>query len=274
MQAPLLAPPQMLLPLHAEGAPPHIRVNLLGSFRLNIGSEPLGPHVPGQVQTVLKYMLSQGGHPISKDALLDLLWPESNPAITSSRLRVLMHTLRRNVSFRHLGLGDLLVMSGTNFLVNPKASVWVDVDDFERRWHKGWRLARAGDKAGAMHEYEQAETLYIGDYLEDDPYADWTLLRREALRDAYSTMLTVLSSMSIEAGDYTGAIIWAQKLLAQDNCREDAYRLLMTSHHRLGQHNRSSYWYGLCVRALEKELGLEPAPETQELYAEIMAVGA
>jgi DNA-binding SARP family transcriptional activator len=229
--------------------------------------------VPGQVQTVLKFMLSQGGHPTSKDALLDLLWPESNPTVTSSRLRVLMHTLRRSVPCKHLGFGDLLVISGNNFLVNPKATVWVDVDEFERCWHKGWRLARAGNKMEAMHEYEQAATLYVGDYLEDDPYSDWTLLRREALRDAYSTMLTMLSSISIEAGDYTGAIIWAQKLLAQDNCREDAYRLLMTSHHRLGQHNRSAYWYGLCVRSLERELGMEPSQETQELYRNIVEVG-
>lgn len=262
-----------LLP-RGDGEPATIRVNLLGSFRMSIGSQQIGPHVPGQVQIVLKYMMSQGGHPVSKDSLLDLLWPETNPTVTSSRLRVLMHTLRRSASCKHLGFGDLLVISGTNFLVNPKASVWVDVEEFERRWHRGWRLARAGNKAEALQEYEQAEALYMGDYLEDDPYADWTLLRREALRDAYSTILTMLSSMSIEAGDHTGAIIWAQKLLAQDNCREDAYRLLMTSHHRLGQHTRSAYWYGLCVRALERELGLGPSQETQELYMQIVEAGA
>ncbi|HKP54521.1 MAG TPA: BTAD domain-containing putative transcriptional regulator [Chloroflexia bacterium] len=265
--------PLALPPPASESVSNAIKVNLLGSFRMSIGGHDLGPHVPGQVQTVLKFMMSQGGHPTSKDALLDLLWPESNPTITSSRLRVLMHTLRRSVACKHLGFGDLLVTSGNNFLVNPKASVWVDVDEFERRWHKGWRLARSGNKAEAMYEYEQAEMLYVGDYLEDDPYADWTLLKREALRDAYSTMLTMLSSMSIETGDYTGAIIWAQKLLAQDNCREDAYRLLMTSHHLLGQHSRSAYWYGLCVRALERELGLEPSQQTQELYKEIIGAG-
>ena len=246
-----------------------IRVNLLGPFRMQLGTEQLGTQVPGQVQTVLKYMLSQGGHPTSKDALLDLLWPDANPTVTSSRLRVLMHTLRRNVSCKHLGFGDLLVMSGNNFVLNPQAKMWVDVDEFETRWHKGWRLARSGYKVEAVHEYEQAEVLYVGDFLEDDPYADWTLLRREALRDAYSTMLTMLSSMSIENGDYTGAIIWAQKLLSQDNCREDAYRLLMSSHYKLGQPNRSSYWYSLCVKTLDRELGLGPSEETQDLYKQI-----
>ena len=54
-----------------------------------------------------------------------------------------------------------------------------------------------------------------------------------------------------------------------DNCREDAYRLLMTSHTRLGQLNRALYWYELCVRTLQRELGLEPSAETQAIYQEM-----
>jgi DNA-binding SARP family transcriptional activator len=76
----------------------------------------------------------------------------------------------------------------------------------------------------------------------------------------------MLSSMSLEAGDYTGCIIWAQKLLAQDNCREDAYRLLITSHKRLGQSNRAAYWYNLCTMTLRRELGMEPSTETQSVF--------
>jgi DNA-binding SARP family transcriptional activator len=234
-----------------------------------IGDRNVAAGMPGQVQTVLKYILSQGGHPVSRDALLDLIWPEADPAVTGSRLRVLMHTLRRSVPCEALGFRDFLVLSGNNFAVHPHARLWVDASEFECAWHAGWRLQRTGDTAGALREYERAEGLYRGDYLEDDPYADWTLLRREALRDAYSTILTMLASMSLQSGDHTGAIIWAQKLLAQDNCREDAYRLLMASHARLGQPSRALYWYGLCVRTLSRELGMEPSQETQDLHRSI-----
>jgi DNA-binding SARP family transcriptional activator len=265
------AAPQLLLASpQRETAPSeevsHIRVHLLGPFSLIIGGRNVASGMPGQVQTVLKYVLSQGGHPVSKDALLDLLWPETDPAVTGSRLRVLMHTLRRGVPCDALGFRDFLVLSGSNFSVNSQARLWIDVDNFEQSWHAGWRLQRSGDTAAALKEYERAEALYKGDYLEDDPYADWTLLRREALRDAYSTILTMLASMSLEAGDYTGAIIWAQKLLSQDNCREDAYRFLMMSHQRLGQTGRANHWYNMCVRTLARELGMEPSPETQILH--------
>jgi DNA-binding SARP family transcriptional activator len=249
--------------------PQPVRVNLLGSFSLHIGDRNIAASMPAQAQTVLKYVLSQGGHPVSRDALLDLLWPEIDPAVTGSRLRVLMHTLRRGMPCEGLGYRDFLVLACNNFSVNPQAQLWIDVDEFEKSWHAGWRLQRTGDAAAALREYERAETLYRGDYLEDDPYADWTLLRREALRDAYSTILTMLASMSLENGDYTGAIIWAQKLLVQDNCREDAYRFLMTSHQRLGQTGRAVHWYNLCARTLARELGMEPSSETRALFRDV-----
>ena len=249
-----------------ESAPAAVQVNLLGPFQLRIGERDYCAALPGQVQTILKYLVSHRRCPVSRDALLDLLWGEADPGVASGRLRVLMHTLRRNVPCVELGFRDLVVMSGNNFQVNPDARLWVDAEAFERHGHSGWRLVQAGFREEAAHEYEQAEALYTGDYLEDDPYSDWTLLRREALRDAYASILTMLATMSLEARDYTGTIIWAQKLLAQDNCHEDAYYLLMSSHVALGQTARAASWYTLCARTLKRELGVEPSERLRSLH--------
>jgi DNA-binding SARP family transcriptional activator len=242
-----------------------VRVNLLGPFQIEVADRKLGPGVPGQVRTVLEYLVSQGRRPTPKDAILDLLWPDADPNVANGRLRVVMHALRKSIPFRDFGIEELIVTSGNNFMLNPQVKLWIDVAQFERHWQNGWRLHRAGRDAEALAEYERAEALYVGDFLEDEPYADWTLLRREALRDAYASILTVLANKSLQASDFTGCIIWAQKLLAQDDCREDAYRLLITSHRALGQSSRASYWYGHCARTLKRELGVEPSPETEAL---------
>jgi DNA-binding SARP family transcriptional activator len=254
------------LPDDSDDCEPVLRVNLLGPFQLFFGGCKLTSDMPGQVQTVLKYLVSQRKRPVSRDALLDLLWPDADPVVAGGRMRVVMHTLRKNVQTGALGTRGLVTMSGNNYTLNSDLALWVDAEEFETHWHRGWRLSRSGQTREAISEYEQAESLYIGDYLEDEPYADWTLLRREALRDAYSTILTMLAQMSLQMDDYTGAIIWAQKLLAQDDCREDAYRYLIAGHRHLGQPGRAAYWYGLCARTLQRELGLAPSPETQALY--------
>ncbi len=264
---PALPGPSAQEPVVVEPGP--VRVSLLGPFQMYIGGRGIGSSIPRQVRTVVEFLLSQGRRPTSKDAILDLLWPETNPTLACSRLRVVMHTLRKSIPSAGLGHRELVVTSGNNFMVNPDVVLQVDVEEFERRWLNGWKLAKAGRSQEALAEYELAEALYTGDYLEDEPYADWTLLRREALRDAYANILTMLATMSLDAGDYTGATIWSQKLLAQDNCREDAYRLLITGHLRLGQTSRAAHWYNLCVWALQRELGIEPSAETQALYQQL-----
>ncbi len=261
---------------HTRASPAHpteqeadVRVYMLGPFHMEAQGHSLKPSMPGQVKTVLEYLIAHGRRPTPKDALIDLLWPDTDPSVACGRLRVVMHSLRRLIPGPSGGLSELVLTTGNNFMLNPNMKIWVDVEEFERRWQQGWRLARAGRKQEALREYERAEELYIGDFLEDQPYADWTLLRRETLRDAYASILTMLANISLESHDYTGTIIWAQKLLAQDNCREDAYRLLMVSYQRLGQLSRAVYWYNLCMRTMQRELGMEPSPETQAVYRAI-----
>jgi DNA-binding SARP family transcriptional activator len=241
-------------------------VHLFGPFQIRVGEHTLSPNIPGQVKLVLEYLTSQGRRPASKDILLDLLWPDTDPAVSCGRLRVLMHTLRKSLEDLHLPGQDLVVTSANSFLINRTITIWVDVEEFEMHWHRGWQLSRAGYAEEALCEYEQAEALYTGDYLADEPYAEWTLLRREALRDAYSTILTMLATISERLGDHLGTLIWAQKLLAHDNCREDAYRLLMMSLQQLGQPARATYWYEVCARTLQRELGIEPSAATRALY--------
>ncbi|HET9494515.1 MAG TPA: BTAD domain-containing putative transcriptional regulator, partial [Chloroflexia bacterium] len=221
-----------------------VKARLFGSFGLSYCGVELESVLPGQAATILKYVLSQGRRHIPKDTLLELLWPEAEPDIASRRLRVVIHTLRRHLAALRPGGENLLLTLDNGYLLNPRVDIWTDVDEFERRRANGWRMHRAGLLEGAYQEFEQAEALYRGDYVEDEPYAEWTFLRRETLRDSYMSVLSMLAQISLEWEDYTGAIIWAQKLLAQDSCNEDAYRLLIASHIGLGQHNRAAHWYG------------------------------
>jgi DNA-binding SARP family transcriptional activator len=253
----------------STSADDRVRARLFGSFGLTYGGVELESVLPGQAATILKYVLSQGRRHIPKDTLLELLWPEAEPDIASRRLRVVIHTLRRYLAVLGPGGENLLLTLDNGYLLNPRLEVWTDVDEFERRRASGWRMHRTGLLEDAYQEFEQAEALYRGDFAEDEPYAEWTFLRRESLRDAYMSVLSMLAQISLEWEDYTGAIIWAQKLLAQDNCNEDAYRLLIASHVGLGQHNRAAHWYGQCVRTLGGELGIQPSTRTRALLEKI-----
>lgn len=183
-----------------------------------------------------------------------------------------MHGLRRTLSQlfpEKEGFPYLLFLQGS-YLINPEIELWIDVEEFEQHWSLGRRLEREGKSAEVIREFELAEALYRGDYLEDEPYENWTLLRREALKDTYLAILGKLADHSIGAANYESCVIYCQKILAKDPCREDAYRQLMRGYSRLGQRNRALHWYEICRRTIQAELDTTPDHETTALYHQLL----
>jgi DNA-binding SARP family transcriptional activator len=79
-------------------------------------------------------------------------------------------------------------------------------------------------------------------------------------------VLTRLADYCLDRNDLVGTIDRCHKLLAQDNCREDAYQRLMYCHAVLGQPGRALRWYEMCQIALRNELGRQPGEATRALY--------
>jgi LuxR family maltose regulon positive regulatory protein len=108
--------------------------------------------------------------------------------------------------------------------------------------------------------------LYQGDYLEDELYLDWTLSKRETLKDTYLLVLDKLTGYYLDNKDYERCIAYCQKTIAKDSCREFIYRRLMTCFSRMGQRNRAMQWYENCCKSLKSGLDSSPGKETIELY--------
>jgi DNA-binding SARP family transcriptional activator len=139
------------------------------------------------------------------------------------------------------------------------------VDEFRRCFDEGFRLERQRHHAAARHQYERAEGLYRDDYLVEDLYEDWTLARREELKDQYLMVVTRLADDCLQRGDAVGCIVRCHKILQKDACREDAYQRLMVCYTQLGQRSQALHWYDVCVRTLRRELDVEPADASRQL---------
>jgi DNA-binding SARP family transcriptional activator len=147
--------------------------------------------------------------------------------------------------------------------------MWVDFDHFIQAYQTGRSLEKRGQVIEAIREYELAEGLYQGDFLEEDPYEDWPILQRESLKDSYLIILERLSRHYFEEKQYATCIHLCQKILAKNDCREDAYRRLMRCYCRQGQPTLALRQYHRCVETLDRVLEVSPAPETVALYHQI-----
>jgi len=203
---------------------------------------------------------------------METLWPERRLPAVSNSLRVAIHHLR--ASLAKVGSARsrdaFVVFEGGGYSLSPDLDMWVDVEDYEGAWRRGRSLEIAGDVRQALTPYGTAEALYRGDFLADWPYDEWTILRREALKDIQLTVLGKISAACILAGDYEGCVERCQKILALDPTREDAYQWIIRAHIALGHLGRAKSWYALCVRAL-RELDMNPSEETTALAGQIGA---
>jgi DNA-binding SARP family transcriptional activator len=246
---------------------PVIELHCLGSFRIKVGGAVVDLGSGGKPLAIAK-ILAARGRPTPREVLVETLWPDSDPGISANRLRVAIHELRRRLALAGAGKRIVRYERGC-YLFSPEARVRVDADDFQALWQHGVWLERGDRLAEAIAIYRQAEELYRGDFLADDSYEEWTMMRRETLRDAHLDMLGKLSAWSLEHGQYEDCMVFCQKLLLADPCREDAYRMLMQCHVSAGRPARAHRWFEVCVAALRDELNVDPSPETVALYASL-----
>jgi len=258
--------------LAAHQSLPSLEVCCLGKFEIRADWKKIEDWHSNKARLLLKYLIAQQGRPVSKDIVMEALWPGCEPSLASNNLKTAARALRQTLSSADdtgRRFAWVLCQDG-NYRINPEVDLWVDVGQFEYHWHAGRQLERKGKLAEAVKEYEAAEVLYKGDYLEDDLYEDWTSLRREELKDTYLAVLGRLADYSIQNADYDGCIVYCQKILNKDSCREDAYRRLMCCCSRLGQRSRALGWYRVCEKTVKAQLDVYPEGQTMALYQKLL----
>ncbi|HZJ72361.1 MAG TPA: BTAD domain-containing putative transcriptional regulator, partial [Planctomycetota bacterium] len=157
----------------------------------------------------------------------------------------------------------MLVLEGDTIALSPEA-VEVDVVQFER-------AATGNDHA----ELARAATLYRGEFLaglaaREAAFEEWLLVQRERLAELALGALARLLAHERKAGRLDAAVQVGLKLLALDPLQEPAHRALMQLYVDLGRRAAALRQYETCVGLLQRDLGVEPEPETRALYQAIV----
>lgn len=251
---------------HASRAPSPIFICLLGGFRLLKHSEPVHLRGGGKGEGLLSSLALRHGHTAPREFLLQMLWPDSDPALAAQSLHTLVYAL-------HKALGDAIggaapiVHTDRLYRLNVDAGIGIDVAQFERHLHTAEHFARDGDAERSASAYADAVRLYTGDL---SSVADvHAVLERERLRSLYLSALARLSDHHYERGDYTGALNFALAILVDDPCREDAHRLAMRCYVQRGERAQALRQYQLCVKILRAEFDAAPEPATTALFDQV-----
>jgi len=260
----ILGGPQLL---QENSNPLHLEIRCLGRFEVKTENGQVERWQSVKAKNALQYLLIKPREPVLKDSIVEALWPECSSQAANNNLKAAIHVLRQilNSLFSDESISYLLCVQGS-YYVNPDIDIWIDVEEFEKHFDRARKLDKDGRTSESIYEYEKAEALYQGDYLEDEPYAEWTLLRRESLKDKYLLVLDRLSEQAMYDGDYQSCMLYCQKILDKDQYREDIYRKLIHCFIKMGQKNRALRWLQICRHTIESDLGSTLDKETSVLF--------
>jgi DNA-binding SARP family transcriptional activator len=142
----------------------------------------------------------------------------------------------------------------------------VDVDRFEEAAQLA--LTATDDRRRLL---QRAASLWSGEPLPEERYADWAAAWRDNLTLRYAAVLSALVAACHADGDHVAAIQVARRLVELDLLDESAHRTLIMAYARAGRRAHALRQYFECHHALVNELGVEPDQETKLLQQRVLA---
>jgi DNA-binding SARP family transcriptional activator len=244
-----------------------LQICLLGSFRV-LQEDQLVPVRGHKTITLLCQLARAYADGLPRGILLDILWPACDAVLAAEALQNRIYSLHKLLG-PALGGAAPVVYADGRYRLNTAAGVGTDVVCFDRWVATGDRQARAEHVADAATAYQHAIHLYHGDLdlcIGTDMHA---LLERERVRVRYLGALSWLAEHAYAKQDYTTSLDYAQRLLDNEPCREDAHRLVMRSYLRRGERAQALRQYRLCEAILRTEFATIPEPATMILFEQV-----
>ena len=141
---------------------PLLRIQTLGSFRVWRQGQPVPDEAwpTHKSQLLFKVLLTERGHFVPAERLMDLLWPDLPPKRAQNNLWVTVSQARRVLQpdLPRRTRGDYLLTQREGYTFSRQSDYWLDADEFEAHL----QAARGtGEPTAQIEAFESARQLQI-----------------------------------------------------------------------------------------------------------------
>ena len=254
---------------------PRLSLSFLGSFEARLDDTSVTGFDSDKVRALLVFLVLEADCPHTRESLAGLLWPDFSERAAKANLRNSLSNLRHILTETLASPSFFLITPGT-IQFNPSSSFWCDVAVFEQDIKIFHAYTTDAETAQTpISHLEAAIALYRGRFLEgfslkdSSAFDDWLFLFRERLQHEALAVLYQLAEHYIQRGDFDKASHYALRQVELEPWQEEAHRQLMRLLALSGQRSAALAQFEICRRYLVKELAVEPATETIQLYEQI-----
>jgi LuxR family maltose regulon positive regulatory protein len=250
-----------------------LEINCLGGFRALRGKVPVrdSEWKSRRAKTFVKLLVAQDGHTVSRDIVMETLWPDMDPDALGPTFNSMLHRVRKVLEPKNVQGRTVSCILHTDGVIKLNRDlVRTDVGRLLYHLDTTDRMRSSRRNEDIVGEYEKAFDLYEGDFLPEDLYSDWAAPMRDRLRIRYLRALEDAAGITESSGDRDRTLRFYERMFSADPCNEKACCWLMTRYHSDARRGEAIRTYERCERALSKDVDLEPEEETKKLYRRII----
>jgi LuxR family maltose regulon positive regulatory protein len=245
-----------------------LTINLLGHVEIfRDRKRPLAADAwtTRRAHDILCFIASRRHLRAPKEVIIDTFWGEADFDVVAKNFHPTVSHIRKALNSNQPLKQNFLLYRDGDYLLNPDFAYSIDIEEFDRLVAEGDAARRARDQDRCIARYEAAIKLYRGEFMRGC-YDEWVEEQRSYYNEQYLHMLETLALAALGQEEWPRALQLAHQILRDDPYREDIHCLVMRTHAAQGNRAAVKEQYETLRVLLQKELGIEPASETQKVY--------
>lgn len=242
----------------AEGPPTNgPRIQCFGSFQVFLDGENPIKWRSEKTKELFAFLVHGRGKSLSKDRLLDAIWPDVEPNRAVHRLHNGIYYIRKTL--RDYGIKPTAVNLGNSYALQL-SGVTIDVETF-------WKIHKGLAERAIISEMEELVRLYTGDYM-GDCYWNWLESERPQFASIVQDTLISLARHYLMS-DLRLAEQKALQSYNLDPYNEESSRVLIEVYQRTGEKGKALNHWRRLRKIFQDDLGVEPSKRLSQLINEI-----
>ena len=238
-------------------------IQLLGKLSARQGERTVERFRTYKTGVLLAYLAFYPERPHPREVVIELLWPECEPALGRNSLSQSLSSLRHQLEPPGVAPGTVVIADRASIRLNSRAFS----TDAAKFLEAVSRALRADSPALSAPLLAAALEHYQGELL-PGYYEDWNLRERDRLGQIYLDTLDRLVCYWEQSGEWERAIEYARRALSADPLREETHTALIRLYTASGQRAAALRQYQLLSREM-RDLGLEPKDTSRGLLEKL-----
>lgn len=179
------------------------KIFFFGSFKILINESPVNIDnwKSKKALELLKYLVYKKGQKVSKEYLLEFLWPESKSDLHN--LHTVIYYIRKKLREITCNREKTFIYYNQGYYFFDNNIVkYIDCFEMEKLYKSGIRIEK-NNPENALEEYKKALSIYTDHFLVNDIYQDWTMNIRQNYIDIVSQIIIrMVNILSVNGDDY------------------------------------------------------------------------